>query len=51
MGLISTAFGLQTYIPFDCHQETSNIFGLPEGNRVSDKDLLSGLSVLDHELV
>jgi len=53
MGLVTLAYGAtqSTYIPFDCHQESPRVYGLEEGTRVSDKDLISGLSVLNHSLV
>lgn len=54
LGLLATAYGAQVenpHIPFDCHQESDRVYGKAEGTFVSDKDLISGLSVLDHKLV
>ena len=50
MGLVTLAYGAtkSPYIPFDCHQESPRVYGLQEGDRVSDKDFISGLSVNDH---
>ena len=40
----------EIHVPIDCYQDTLSAVGKQEGEKITDKDLITGLSPTDHHL-
>ena len=40
----------EIFVPIDCYQDTLSAVGKQEGVKITDKDLITGLSPTDHHL-